>query len=373
MQSVMRRTIQACALCALLSILPSLASAQAADPAAGTPAPAAAQEKPKASPATDAALLDWVLAHGGPATGDRRAGDVRVAYALTAAEGWWENAAEAKLAWHAAPSGQVHLRIFVIGSGQRLLLNLAVHARLTDEFGNTRSVPADFGWYPLLNAYGGNVELEHGHSYTLHVAVEADTANGNPTPVTADFPPIAVTPEILAALPLATALSFPEEAELLRPSNARLTSAITALWKETDSGSEEAVGDYFIGYAIGEATVVNARRESDAHRSGLRAFGMGGSPALAVFPRDARTGRVVPGLAVQTELLNAEGKSFASGPAWMAHTYWFDLYRRAADVPRKSVYKLRVRFAPPGFRRWGRQSERFAAPVDVELHNVILK
>lgn len=182
-----------------------------------------------------------------------------------------------------------------------------------------------------------------------------------------------MTAEMLASLPLATAIGFPEEAEMLRPGNAARTASITELWKQTDSGAEEAAGDYFIGYAVGETSVVNAHRDADAHRAGLRAFGRGGSVAIAVFPRDARTGRVVAGLEVNAELLSSANQSFGGGALSPAHALWFDLYQRTLGAPRKAVYKLRVRFAAPGFRRWGRQSELFAAPVDVELHNVILK
>ncbi len=374
MRNVMRGIQRSSALCILTFALLTAAAAQKSDASAEkAPASTDAASLPALGGSNDAAVLEWVLAHSGPANGDRRVGDLRVAYTLTAAEGWWENAADAKLAWHDAPAGQAHLRIFLAGADKRLLSNLAVRARLTDEFGNVRVVPVDFGWYPLINAYGANVELEPGHAYSLRVQVEADAANGNPTPVVADFAPLPVTSEMLAALTLATGIAFAQEAELLRPGNAALTSAITALWQQTDSGSEEAAGDYFVGYAVGEAAVLHARRDADAHRSGMRAFGMGGSTALAVFPRDARTGRIVPGLEVRAELLSAGNKSFGGGALTMAHTRWFDLYERTLTVPRKSVYKLRVRFSPPGFRRWGRQSERFAAPVDVELHNVILK
>ncbi|MDR3763371.1 MAG: hypothetical protein P4M01_04675 [Acidobacteriota bacterium] len=378
MQTGLRQRIRTGVLCALAFLLaaPAFAQSDAASKLAEgaekiTAAPGA--NVPSPAEANDATLLEWILSHSGPAIGDRRAGELRVAYTFTAAEGWWENAADNKLAWHDAPAGQVHLRIFVLGADLRLLPNLAVHARLTDELGNTRTLPVDIGWYPLLNAYGTNLELAPGHSYALRVTVEADAANGNGLPIVADFSPLPLTAEMLAAMPLASSISFAEEAELLRPGNAAQTAAITSLWQQTDSGAEEAAGDYFVGYAMGEATVIHARRDADLHRTGLRALGRVGATALAVFPRDARTGRVVPGLTVHAELLSGEGKSFGDAILSTEHTRWFDLYQRQANVPRKAVYKLRVRFAPPGFRRWGRQGERFAAPVDVELHNVILK
>jgi hypothetical protein len=52
---------------------------------------------------------------------------------------------------------------------------------------------------------------------------------------------------------------------------------------------------------------------------------------------------------------------------------WFNHYGHSVRLPRKGVYKLHVHFDAPGFRRWGRQSERFASAVDVDFDNVSLK
>lgn len=179
MQNMMRAVQRSGVLCILSLALLTAAAAQKSD--AATPN-AGAQSLP-ASAGNDAAVLDWVLAHSGPVNGDRRAGDLRVAYTLTAAEGWWENAGGGKLAWRDAPANQAHLRIFILGADRRLLPNLAVHARFTDEFGNLRTLPVDFGWYPLINAYGANLTIEPDHAYSLHVSVEADAANGNSAPL----------------------------------------------------------------------------------------------------------------------------------------------------------------------------------------------
>jgi hypothetical protein len=52
---------------------------------------------------------------------------------------------------------------------------------------------------------------------------------------------------------------------------------------------------------------------------------------------------------------------------------WLYHYGRNARISRKGLYKLRVHLDAPGFRRWGRQSERFAAPADVEFEDVSLQ
>ena len=52
---------------------------------------------------------------------------------------------------------------------------------------------------------------------------------------------------------------------------------------------------------------------------------------------------------------------------------WLYHYGRGARIPRKGFYKLRVHFDAPGFRRWGKQSERFAARAEVEFDDVSLQ
>ncbi len=85
---------------------------------------------------------------------------MRVAFTITPAEGWWDKAGGGKLAWHDAPDDSVHLRIFVLDLADgRPIPGLNLRATLIDANGNQQSAPADFGWYPLINAYGGNVPI----------------------------------------------------------------------------------------------------------------------------------------------------------------------------------------------------------------------
>jgi len=93
----------------------------------------------------ESAILNWVLANSGPLTGDTRAGGMRIAFTITAAEGWWDRAGGGKLAWHEAPPANVHLRIFVLDADGRPIPGLNLRATLTDTNGNEQSVPTDFG------------------------------------------------------------------------------------------------------------------------------------------------------------------------------------------------------------------------------------
>ena len=111
-------------------------------PAASTPAQLLlAEQQGKA----DTAVLDWVLANSGPLKGDIRAGELRIGFTITPAEGWWDKAAGGTLAWHEAPADNVHLRIFVLSLADgRMVPGLNLRATLTDANGNEQSVPVAF-------------------------------------------------------------------------------------------------------------------------------------------------------------------------------------------------------------------------------------
>lgn len=325
----------------------------------------------------DSAVLDWVLANSGPYKGDLRAGELRIAFTLTPAEGWWDKADGGTLAWHEPPTRSAHLRIFIADGDGRPVPGLTVRASLLDAHGNLQSAPADFGWYPLLNAYGGNVLLDNDSSYALRVIVDPAPSQHGFWPeerlahaTVAEFPPVQISRDALAQLPVATATAFANEAELLKPCNAALSAAITSLWQHTASGSEHASGDYFVGYALDYSAMLPSSKLRVRNMLDLSGKN---SVRVVVFPRDSRTGRFIPGLKPRASLVAADGALYGPGDLNLIWHPWFNHYEHSVKVPRKGSYKLRIHFDAPGFRRWGRQSDRFAVPVDVEFDDVSLK
>jgi hypothetical protein len=327
----------------------------------------------------DSAVLDWVLANSGPIKGDTRAGELRVAFTMTPAEGWWDRADAAKLAWHDAPDDNVHLRIFILDLADgRLVPGLTVHATLTDANGNQQSVPADFGWYPLINAYGGNLPLDADSTYTLRVDIDplssAHTSGNRFEHATvAEFSPVPIAQEAVSQLPLATATAWDNEPALLKPSNAALSAAITALWTQSASGAEQAAGDYFVGYALDYSGAAVHLAGSKLRIQSLLDLTGKDNVRLEILARDSRTGRLIPSLKPEASLIAPDGKSYGPGELPMVWNASFNDYQRNARIPNKDAYKLRVHFEVTGIRRWGRQNERFALPADVEFENVSLK
>jgi hypothetical protein len=319
----------------------------------------------------DTALLDWVLANSGPLEGDIHAGELRIAYTITPTEGWWDKAGGGMLAWHDAPGNNVHLRIFVLSLADgRMVPGLNLRATLTDVNGNEQSLPVAFGWYPLINAYGGNFPLDAESSYTLRVTIERDNFEHT---IVAEFPPVPLAQDAVAQLPLATATAFANEAELLKPYNAALSAAITALWRESVSGIEKPSGDYFVAYALDYSGLAMPLAGAKLHPKNLIEFTGKDNVRLTLLVRDSRTGRLIPGLKPQAILIGADGKPYGPGELPLVIHSWLYHYGRNARIPRKGLYKLQVHFDAPGFRRWGRESERFAASAEVEFDGVSLQ
>jgi hypothetical protein len=329
----------------------------------------------------ETAAVDWVLDDAGPLQGDIHAGEFRVAFTITPAEGWWDKAGGGKLAWHEAPANNVHLRIFVLDLADgRLVPGLHLHATLTDANGNEQAAPVAFGWYPLINAYGGNVPLVGDSSYTLRVAIDRDAKDAadaarlpsSPERLTrttvAEFPPVPIVQGDVMLLDLATAsISSADEAELLKPCTDALSTAITALWQQSASGAEKPSDDYFVAYALEDPAMAKLRVEN------LFEFGGKDNVRVEVLVRDSRTGRLIPGLKPQANLVAADGTAYNPGELPPAGHSWLDRYGRSLRIPRKGLYTLHVSFDAPGFRRWGRQSGRFASPAEVEFDNLSLK
>jgi hypothetical protein len=349
-----------------------------APPASATVAAAVAAYPPRSQTQGQAetAVLDWVLANSGPLKGDTRAGGFRVAFTITPAEGWWDKAGGGKLAWHEAPANNVLLRIFVLDLADgRLVPGLSLRAALVDANGNEQSAPADFGWYPLINAYGGNFPLAADSSYTLRVAIDPPAPRSpgarSGQPVIADFPPVAIAQNVVLLLPLATVAAEAGEVELLKPCNAALSAAITALWRQSALGAEKSAGDYFVAYALDEAALENPLDR--LRRKNLLGFSGKDNLRLEILVRDSRTGRLLPGLKPQASLIAADGSVYGHGELPLSWHPWLTHYGRNLRIPSKGLYTLHVSFDAPGFRRWGRQGERFASPAEVEFDGLSLK
>jgi hypothetical protein len=377
--------LTAVAVCAQAPQASSTPGKGASTPSPSAPASSAGNDPglrlAQAQGRAESAAVDWVLDNSGPLHGDIHAGEFRVAFTITPAEGWWDKAGGGKLAWHDAPAYNVHLRIFVLDLADgRLVPGLHLRATLIDANGNEQAAPVAFGWYPLINAYGGNVPLVTDSSYTLRVEIDREAKEAEDAPRTpssparltrttaAEFPPVPIEQNDVMQLDVATAsVSTADEAELLKPYNDALSAAITALWQQSASGAEEPSDDYFVAYALEDAAMAGSRVKN------LFEFSGKDNVRLEVLVRDSRTGRLIPDLKPQASLVAADGAAYNPGELPLTGHSWLDHYGRSLRIHRKGLYTLSVSFDAPGFRRWGRQSGRFASSAEIEFDNLSLK
>jgi hypothetical protein len=370
-----------------ISALP-LRAQQRSLAASPAPQPTEAERLAQQVGRAENSLVNWVLDHSGPLNGNTFAGEYRIAYTITPAEAWWDNAGDGGLAWHDAPANNVHLRIFVLDRyDRRLVPNLRLRVTLTDNRGNRYPAAVDYGWYPLINAYGGNIDIDTDGTYTVRVAIDADPdlSLRSPRPAAleaapeeriaritvAEFPPITISHEEISTMPLATASAAAVEHDLLKPFNNALSASISAWWRHSAAGKEKASGDYFVAYALNDSDGFGSRLKN------LLSFSGKDEVRVSVLVRDSRSGRILAGLAPTVELVKA-GSGGASGasegpvklpPAWHP---WLTPYANHLSIRGNASYRLRIRSSAPGFRRWGSTSGRFCSPIEVEFDGVSL-
>jgi len=258
---------------------------------------------------------------------------------------------------------------------------------LTDERGNRHPAAVDFGWYPLINAYGGNIALDTDGTYALRVDIDADPELSLHSPhsapleaapeeriariTVAEFPPVAISREEISGLPLATASAAAVEQELLKPFNEVLRTAIAGWWRHAAAGEEKPMGDYFVAYAVKDSAGFGTRLKNLLDFSGKDEM------RLALLVRDSRSGRILPGLEPQVTLVEAGSdreahpspRPVSLAPAWHP---WLTPYANRVQLRPDKRYRLHVHAAAPGFRRWGRESGRFGSDIDIEFSDVSL-
>lgn len=322
--------------------------------------------------------LAWELRNAGSASGEMAAGEFRVAYTLTAPEGWYE-LQNGQLTWREA-QGDAHLRVFVLdGADGRFVPGLEVKAALLDAGGQAAdSRPLPFGWYPLLNAYGDNVRLPADGTYRLRVEIAPprfrrhDPYNGYrfTQPVVAEFSNVPVSRAGLAREGPASDKSA-GQLDLAREQGEALAKTLQGMWKQANSGSEQPAGDYKVAYAVEYSEAYWHYRGNHFEYASEYEESAAKNAHVEAAPLDARTGRFLPDLQVEATLVGPDGRTVGThAEPFMWHP-WLYHYGENWRVPGSGEYRLKLRFAPPTWRRYGREAgKRFASRVESEFDHV---
>jgi len=288
------------------------------------------------------AALRYLLSREAFSGAEVRAGDYRVAVALTPVPG-------------SPPRGAgppLHLVVVVAdGYDGRIVPELTLRAKVLDTSGAVLAErPLAFMWHPLLHHYGTDLELAKAGPYRVQVAIEParmrrhDPTNGDryEKPAFADVAWLRADrepPRIDDAARLSLAQA---QGAAYRRSLATMSDGVAV------DGASRRVGDYVVAYAVefaegywylANGSLKYAARVEDSAETNAH---------VEVSVMDAETGRFLPGLAV-TATLYKDGERVGSEREpfmWHPWVYHYGMNWRVRGAGR---YALEVAFERPPY------------------------
>ena len=317
--------------------------------------------------------LHWVREHDAAASAEMTAGDYRIAYVITAAEGYYDSTS----AWHEPAAGSAHVAAVVRDAADgREVPGLTVRATITPAGGTASSMALPYGWHRALNRYGENVALPTG-PFTLRIDVAPptywrhDPTNGDrfTDTVTAEFTNVSVSASALAranaavsdaSLDSARAALARREGEALERPLLEMFSSVAV------NGEQTRVGDYLVVVAVERAEGYWMPMGKDVGYNIVESQSAAHNAHVEVGVRDANTGRFLPGLDLRATVLRGGREVGTKHEPFMWHP-WIHHYGENWRVPGTGRYAVRVHAAPPPFRRYGRAATFFTAPLDLTV------
>lgn len=318
--------------------------------------------------------VEWVRAHDAAASGEMTAGEYRIAYLVTAPEGWYDGAG----AWHEPAAGMAHVAAVVRDAADgRDVPGLVVRATITPAGGAGRTMDMPYGWHTALNRYGDDVALPSG-PFTLRVDVAPapywrhDPTNGDrfADTVTAEFTNVRV--DAVAMARSARALADPAldsaRASLARREGMAIERPLVEMFSSVAvNGTQTRAGDYLVVVAVERAEGYWRPQGKDIGYNIRVAQSAERNAHIEVGVRDARSGRFVPGLTMRTTLLDAGGRELGTKTEPFMWHPWIHHYGDNWRVPGTGRYGVRVHADAPSFRRYGRANDGPSTPVDLTV------
>ncbi len=136
-------------------------------------------------------------------------------------------------------------------------------------------------------------------------------------------------------------------------------------------GGEKRIGPWRIAYIVEPAEGWFERRGDDFEWRGPAG---GETHHIEILPIEAATGRLVPGVPITVEVLDAQGERVARKPLVPYYAEFFH-YADNFSIPEPGDYRLRATLEPPDLRRHGeeREAPALADGAEVEFENVRLE
>lgn len=323
--------------------------------------------------------ITWILQQPG-VSGQMRAGEYKIAYAVTAPEGWY-NYSNHSVSWQ-SPTGDAHLSLFVLdGADGRVVPSLDIQASIVNGNGNvTDDKKIPFAWMPLINGYGNNIKLSGSGSYTLKISIAPptfhrhDPYNGDRfTALTSAIIPVSITGDLSKNKPLSEEMEQEQEKAKL-PGDA-YDHTLKDMFKQANDGKTGTAGDYFVAYAL-EYAEGWWLYKSDKFRYTAENDMSGKTNAhVEVAVCDANTKRFIHDLDVTATLIDDKGTKVGTmNEPFMWHP-WLYHYGENWRVPSAGRhYKLHVHFEPPAYHRYGKTyGKQFTQAGDIDFTNLVVK
>jgi len=319
--------------------------------------------------------LRWVRAADAAASGEVAAGPYLVTYLLTAATPYFDGSDRpGLLARHDLESpGEVLLGVVIRDAADgRPVPGLNVRGLLTGADGAARTVALPFGWYPVLNRYGENVVLPDAPvAMRIEIApatfARHDSANGRRFThgAVALFSQVAPRAGALERAAGRSAVRSPlSDRRIARDEGLAVARAIRSLAHGGVQVTRRG-GAYQVTVAT-SAPSGEWRWEDGTVRYAPASPSHAGAH-VDVFVREASTGRIVPALDVRVIPLGPVGAP--AGGECSLQFMWDPVvshYGANCTLSRGDVRSVRVRIAPPQFRRYGLDAGvLFARPVNI--------
>lgn len=322
----------------------------------------------------------WILQQGGNMAGTVNAGEYKITYAITHPEGWYTYN-NTTLNWQPPANANAHLWLFVQdGADGRIVPPLNITVQIKDAKNNSilsKNLP--FGWMPLINGYGDNINLPGDGNYKLQIQIDPpqyhrhDPYNGDRfTDVTkAAFPVMVNLSTVSNQKPLSAAME--QQQALSESAGKAYANTLKNMYKQANDGRDTIIGDYKVAFAVEYAEgywnyehgVFRYKVENDL--SGLT----NGHVEIAVL--DAKTGRFLHNLNV-TASLNKNGKDLGTKTEPFMWHPWLYHYGENWRVPSAGKYNLHIHFDPPQYRRYGKNDGRqFANALDFNFTPIKIK
>ncbi|MDB5010367.1 MAG: hypothetical protein JWQ06_1156, partial [Mucilaginibacter sp.] len=199
----------------------------------------------------------WILQHAGSASGQLKAGEYKITYAITAPEGWY-NYNNKALTWQAPVNGNVHLWLFIQdGADGRIVPPLNIIATIKNDKGDlilSKNIP--FAWMPLINGYGDNVMLPTSGKYSIQLQIDPmqyhrhDPYNGDrfSDMTRAELPVTISLNTIKEQKPFSEAME--QQKALSRGAGDAFAHTLKAMYKQANDGRDTLTGNYKVAFAV---------------------------------------------------------------------------------------------------------------------------